>query len=245
MFMSAYRLLAAMAACALGNGCVTAQTDSVSLQPKPKQEYVVRGGERLLASKQAHSVVVIRPVAAELVGETRPIFVVGIENPSRQPVDFRVANINVTVTAPQRQSLKVHTYDELVEEMHGRNSDEFFASLILADVSTQGANRAGAQLDTLGSYGMTDAAAKSSQIKSTVAAGNTVVLGGSILQGIDRLDELEKHVLKDGRVMPGQWHGGQLHIDRPPGDGRKAYTIAVMVGPDRHEFDIVQQTRSE
>ncbi len=243
--MRVVRLLIAVGIAALANGCVTTQSDVVSLQPKPKQEYVMRGSERLLASKHAHSVVVLRPVGAELAAEARPIFVVGIENISKQPVDFRVAGVSATLTAPQRQALKVHTYDELVAEQNDRNSDEFFSALILADLSSGAAQQSTAGLDAIANLGSTDARAQSNNIKSTVAGGNSLMVGGSVLNGIERLGELERHVLKDGRVAPGQWHGGQVHIARPAGDGRKAYTIAILVGSDRHEFNIVQQTQNQ
>lgn len=205
----------------------------------------MRGSERLLASKQAHSVVVFRPVTSEIAGEARPVFVVGIENISKQPIDFRLSGVTATVITPQRQALKVHTYDELVEEQNDRNADEFFSSLILADATSQSAKKSTEGLDYLGKLGIDSAGSQANQVRSTVSAGNTAMIGGSVLNGIERLEELEKHVLKDGRVMPGQWLGGQVHVARPEGGGQKLYTIAVMVGSDRHEFEVVQQTRSQ
>jgi hypothetical protein len=43
-------------------------------------------------------------------------------------------------------------------------------------------------------------------------------------------------------MMPREWYGGQLHIQPlvNEGEGPKTYTIAVLVGNDRHEIDVNQ-----
>jgi hypothetical protein len=41
--------------------------------------------------------------------------------------------------------------------------------------------------------------------------------------------------------MPGEWYGGQLHLaPLASSDGPKVYSIAVTVGSDRHEINVVQ-----
>ena len=49
-------------------------------------------------------------------------------------------------------------------------------------------------------------------------------------------------VIKDNTLLPGEWYGGQLHLQPLVADeGRaKTYQIAVQVGGDRHEIDIAQ-----
>ena len=52
---------------------------------------------------------------------------------------------------------------------------------------------------------------------------------------------LERSVLKDNTLMPGEWYGGQLHMaPLASQDGPKTYTISVAVGSDRHEIQISQ-----
>ena len=53
---------------------------------------------------------------------------------------------------------------------------------------------------------------------------------------------LERGVIKDNTLMPGEWYGGQLHIQPLVSDdgSAKTYSIAVLVGSDRHEITIVQ-----
>jgi hypothetical protein len=53
---------------------------------------------------------------------------------------------------------------------------------------------------------------------------------------------LEQDVIKDNTLLPGEWYGGQLHIqplisEQGP---TKLYSIVVRVGADRHEFQISQ-----
>ena len=231
-------------ACLLA-GCVTTEIDTVSLQARPKQEFVTRDSARLLASRQTNSVVLLRATANEFSGDRRPTFFIGIENISKRPVDFKLTNVSATATSPQRQALKVFSYDELVAEAHDRNADEALASFLLAGATDKASRDAASALDTMGSLGADGASRQSRQVKSSAAVGNSIMVGGTILEGIERLNELEETVLKDGRLMPGQWHGGQVHIERPGAEGRRTYTLAVMVGTDRHEFDIVQQMASQ
>ena len=53
---------------------------------------------------------------------------------------------------------------------------------------------------------------------------------------------LERAVIKDDTLMPGEWYGGQLRI-QPLVSGTdpiKDYKITVLVGTDRHEIHIAQ-----
>ena len=46
--------------------------------------------------------------------------------------------------------------------------------------------------------------------------------------------------IKDHTLLPGEQYAGQLHIDPPP-SGEKAYTVSLMVGPDRHSIQVVRR----
>src|SRR5581483_3377823 len=91
-------------------GCVTAQTDAVSLQPKPHQQLVERESGTSLASRQQYSIVLLRPVHTVVAPEAHPEFFVAIENVSRRPFDFKLAqNVAVTKIADNKElPLKVH-----------------------------------------------------------------------------------------------------------------------------------------
>jgi hypothetical protein len=54
---------------------------------------------------------------------------------------------------------------------------------------------------------------------------------------------LERAVIKDNTLMPGEWYGGQLHIQPLISDaGMKLYSISLQVGSDIHEISIMQGT---
>ena len=49
--------------------------------------------------------------------------------------------------------------------------------------------------------------------------------------------------MKDNTLLPGEWYGGQLHIQPlAQSSETKYYNIVLMVGPDRHEIEIAQGT---
>jgi len=54
---------------------------------------------------------------------------------------------------------------------------------------------------------------------------------------------LEQGVIKDNTLLPGEWYGGQLHLNPLASDSSpsgRAYSITLLVGTDRHEINIVQ-----
>jgi hypothetical protein len=72
---------------------------------------------------------------------------------------------------------------------------------------------------------------------------NEAVVSATIERGQANLAALEGGVIKDNTLMPGEWYGGQLHIQplvSDSGSAKKSYQIAVNVGSDRHEIDISQ-----
>ncbi|MFO1100514.1 MAG: hypothetical protein U1E81_20225 [Xanthobacteraceae bacterium] len=84
-----------------------------------------------------------------------------------------------------------------------------------------------------------------SAAQARAAAQNDAMISDTIATGERNLGLLERTVLKDNTLFPGEWYGGQLHIQPPVSDttrGPKRYSLAVVVGDDRHEIDIVQST---
>jgi hypothetical protein len=63
-------------------------------------------------------------------------------------------------------------------------------------------------------------------------------------EGQAHLSTLEQTVIKDNTLMPGEWYGGQLHIQpsrsQPADVESKTYRIIIKVGPDSHVIDVVQ-----
>jgi hypothetical protein len=246
-------------------GCVTTETDVVRFQPKPQQQNVQQAGNTALVSKGKNSVVLLRPVLKEFPSGTRPVFFVGIENRSRQPVDFKVANVSVAqVTGTQRKPLKVYTQAELLGEEQERQEGEAVDLAIAAALNSSaaeasgykqgktmnidvpifnGADKINLKMNGVTTYDRT--AAQEAHAWADLA--NAAMIGESMGKSAERLAELENTVVRDNRVAPNTWYGGQLHLEPPTSDGpgKKVYTIALMVGGDRHEIEVVQETLSQ
>jgi hypothetical protein len=246
------RVAFALALIAMCGGCVA--NESVRFQSKAQQEALVRDGNPALVSRKKNSLVLIRPASRQFASGARPIYVVGIYNLSAGPVEFRVADIEAAqVNNGQSAALKVITYEQLVTEE--RNHQIMSAMLVgvAAGANAYSASQAGrysanstvttprGRTYEVRTTGYSPAANAIAQ--SRAAAQNEVMIGGAIETGQRNMAVLERAVIKDNTLLPGEWYGGQLHLQPLASDAgeRKTYSIALMVGNERHEIDVVQE----
>src|SRR5215510_4886298 len=104
---------------AMLSGYVT--TETVHFRPRSDQQALVRDGQSALVSRRKNSIVLIRPAAREFRIGGRPVFVVGMNNLSKGPLDFRVGDIQATQSINgEVAQLKVITYEELAQEERNR-----------------------------------------------------------------------------------------------------------------------------
>src|SRR6202012_4240619 len=129
------RNLVIVALCASLCGCVSTG-DTVSFKASnPQQQTMMRDGQPALVSRQKNSLVLVRPAARQLQANGRPVFVVGINNLGKQPVDFVVAQVEaVQHVAGSDYEMKVVTYEMLVQEEKNRQ----VAAAILTGVAAAG-----------------------------------------------------------------------------------------------------------
>ena len=81
--------------------------------------------------------------------------------------------------------------------------------------------------------------------QSNANAQNAEMISATIERGQANMAMLERAVIKDNTLLPGEWYGGQLHIvPLVSQDGPKWYTITATVGSDRHEIRIAQEAVS-
>jgi hypothetical protein len=239
---------------ALASFCVgCASQETVQFRPAANQQGMTRDGQPALVSRGRESVVLVKPASRQFVSGGRPVFVVGISNTGRRPVDFKVANVAATQTINnQVASLQVITYEQLNTEERNRQ----IAAAILTGLAA-GANAAAAsqqgrynststvytnrgmyQVNTTGYSPTANAIAQ-----ANASAQNEAMISATIERGQQNLAQLERDVIKDNTLMPGEWYGGQLHL-QPPADASsgagKTYKISLTVGSDRHDIDILQ-----
>jgi hypothetical protein len=243
------RIFCICAAAAALSGCAT--TEQVHFQPKPDQQALVRDGQAALVSRRKNSIVLVRPAARQFQAGGRPVFVVGINNLSKGPLEFRVADVEAMQTVNgEVAQLKVFTYDELVQEERSRQIATAVLVGLAAGANAAAASQAGyyhststvvgprgvATVNTTG-YSPTGAAIA----QSNAAVQNDAMISATIERGQANLANLERSVIKDNTLFPGEWYGGQLHLQPLTQSGDiKAYKIVLMVGADRHEIDVTQ-----
>ena len=248
------RIFVAILATLLCAACQT--TESVQFQPSINQQAIVRDGQPALVSTKKNSIVIVRPASRRLQIGGRPVFIVGIFNRTTRPLNFRVSDIDVTQTVNGGEAhLKVITYEELVQEEHTRQAFRALAVGLAAAGNSISASRAGYYnySSTIyapsGTYlanttGYSPTAAAIAQANAN--AMNANMIEATVARGQASLAYLERAVIKDDTLMPGEWYGGQLHVQPliSAGGQVKRYTISVLVGSERHEIQIVQGASS-
>jgi hypothetical protein len=243
------RKLAALALAGFCAGCATNET--VQFRATANQQSMTRDGQAALVSRGKNSIVLIRPAARQFAAGGRPVFVVGLNNVGRQPLDFRVAEVQATqLINNQVALLPVITFEQLETEERNRQIAAAILVGLAAGANAAAASRAGYynrsstvstnrgtyQVNTTGYSPTANAIAQ-----SNASAQNEAMISSTIERGQQNLAVLERDVIKDNTMMPGEWYGGQLHL-QPPADAPsgKSYKISIMVGPDRHDIDIAQ-----
>jgi hypothetical protein len=174
-----------------------------------------------------------------------------MNNVGRAPVDFTVANVDVTQSINgQDMALHVFTFEELAQEERNRQIARAVLVGLAAGAGAASAASAGYynqrsvvttprgatyQVNTTG-YSPTAAAIA----QSNVAANNEAMIATTLEQGQRNMAALEQTAIKDNTLLPGEWYGGRLELAAPIGSERKTYTITITLGSERHEIVIEQ-----
>lgn len=239
------RILSAIVLCTMVGGCVTTETVQFKAG-NPTQQAMMRDGQPALVSRQKSSVVLVRPAARQLQAGGRPVFVIGMNNLGKAPLEFRVAQVEANqVVNGQEFQMTVVTYEMLAQEEKNRQVAAAILTGLAAGANAYGASRAGYGTYTTpsgrtGSFYSPTAAAIA---QNTAAIQNEAMISSTIERGQANMAALEQNVLKDNTLMPGEWIGGQLHLSpptNPPSGNSKNYTIIITVGTDRHVIEVAQ-----
>jgi hypothetical protein len=134
--MRASRLFS-VAIAGLLTGCSAVANESITFKAKDKsQQVMMRDGESVLTSQGRNSFVTLKP-ASRQVGK-RPIFLVSLENRSKTPLDFRVAEVAATEyrDGVPATDLKIFSYQELVSEEKQLQVSRAVATGLVAGVNS-------------------------------------------------------------------------------------------------------------
>jgi hypothetical protein len=204
-------------------GCVTASNDVVRFLPRsPQQQAMIRDGASVITSRGRLSVVTLRP-ATRQVTNGRPVFMVEIQNLSKQPLTFHVADVSARQSmGAEAHDLKVFSYDELVQEEKNAQIGRAIGVALVAGANSYSAGRS--------YWRQADASDRNADLATRVA-----------VQGAANLQALETLAIKDNTLLPGETYGGRLAIQGPDGDTpSRSYTLLLPIGSDVHEFNISQ-----
>ncbi len=240
------RNLGIVALCATLGGCVTAGETVSFHASNPQQQTVMRDGQPAIVSRQKNSLVLVRPASRQLQANGRPVFVVGINNIGRQPVDFVVGQVQVVQhVGGADYEMKVVTYEMLLQEEKNRQVAAAILTGVVAAGNAYSASQAGHGYYTApsGRTGTFYSPTATAIAQNNAAIQNDAMISATVETGQRNMAVLEQSVIKDNTLMPGEWYGGQLHLAPPVdqgGGGQKNYTIVITVGADRHVIDVSQ-----
>jgi hypothetical protein len=239
------RILVIVALGAALTGCVTNNETVQFRTSNPQQQSMMRDGQPALVSRQKSSLVLVRPASRQVQANGRPVFVVGINNFGKGPVDFRVAQVETTQhVGASDYEMRVVTFEMLQQEERNRQVAAAIFTGIAGAANAYGASQAGRGSYTTpsGRTGTFYSPTAEAIAQNNAAVQNEAMFAATVETGQRNMAALEKSVIKDNTLMPGEWYGGQLHL-APPTDqpgGSKTYTIIITVGSDRHVIEVTQ-----
>jgi hypothetical protein len=234
-----------VALCAALGGCVSTGETVAFRASNPQQQAMMRDGQPALVSRQKNSLVLVRPASRQVRTNGRPVFVVGINNFGKQPVDFRVSEVDATQhVGASDYGMQVVTFEMLVQEEKNRQVAAAILTGVAGAANAYSASRAGYGSYTTpgGRTGTFYSPTAAVIAQNNAAMQNEAMFAATVETGQRNMATLEQSVIKDNTLMPGEWYGGQLHL-APPTDqpgGQKTYTIIITVGSDRHVIDVAQ-----
>jgi hypothetical protein len=239
------RNLGVVALCAALGGCVSTGETVAFRASNPQQQAMMRDGQPALVSRQKNSLVLVRPASRQVRTNGRPVFVVGINNFGKQPVDFRVSEVEATQhVGTSDYGIQIVTFEMLVQEEKNRQVAAAILTGVAGAANAYSASRAGYGSYTTpgGRTGTFYSPTAAAIAQNNAAMQNEAMFAATVETGQRNMAALEQSVIKDNTLMPGEWYGGQLHL-APPTDqpgGQKTYTIVITVGSDRHVIDVAQ-----
>jgi hypothetical protein len=138
------RNLGIVALCAALGGCVSTGETVAFRASNPQQQAMMRDGQPALVSRQKSSLVLVRPASRQLQANGRPVFVVGINNLGKQPVEFRVGQVEaVQHVGASDYEMQIVTYEMLLQEEKNRQIAAAILTGVAGAANAYSASRAG------------------------------------------------------------------------------------------------------
>jgi hypothetical protein len=245
--MRATALIAISAIAVSATACSKAETARFQARGEGQQA-LVRDGQHAIVSRKPNSLVLVRPAKREFKAGNRPVYVVAVNNLGKGPLQFSVGNLWVAqlVDGQVSSGLRVYRYEDLVAEERNRQVASAILTGLAAGANAVSASQAGhynANATVYGPRGVSNVAISgydptaAAIAQSRASAENEAMIASTIENGRRNLDVLERSVIKDNTLFPGEWYGGQLHFDPPQDAGGKNIIINIQIGSDVHQIE--------
>jgi hypothetical protein len=239
------------------SACAT--NDRVSLVADKDQQSLTRNGVSALISRKKN-LVMLRPVSKTMRSSARPAFVVAIRNMGNAPLELRVAGLRAELVTGKARNLamRIYSYEQLVAEAEDDRNTRLFLAALGGAASAMSAANAGYTQTTghysgssygaypgsfSGTYSATTYDPYRAQAAQQAASAQTAANIDAIqAEGEANLAMLERTVIKDHTLLPGEWFGGSIVLEAPQKTeaGRAEYLITVALGGDDYTFRAAQ-----
>ena len=187
---------------------------------------------------------------------TRPFFIIAVNNLSPQPVTFSTENVAFTM---EGKELKVFSYQELVQEIEQQRRSAAMTHALIGAAGVLGAAMDGGRTyhsgtyqtqtsiygnnnlytgDTTGVYsGTTYDPLATLQAQNTINAQTANNIAAVNNAADKRLNIVQNRILKKETVLPNTWYGGYVRISNLAGPQTpKTIKSTISIGKDLHEF---------
>ncbi|MBL7205192.1 MAG: SEL1-like repeat protein [Desulfobacteraceae bacterium] len=224
-------------------GCAI-KYNKISTLPAKNQSSFFKDGRQVIVSQKPNSIVTIAASQGSFPVNTRPSFIIVVNNVSPQPVTFSTEDV---VFSMEGKELKVFSFQELVQEIQQQRRSAATTQALIGALGILGASMQGGRTyhsgtyqsqNTVGTYsGTTYSPLATLQAQTTFGAltANNIAAINSAAE--KQLSSVQNTILKKQTVLPNTWYGGYVRIDNmPEPEAPKSIKSTITVGKDIHEF---------
>ena len=242
----------------LNMGCAV-KYNKISTLPAKNQTFFFKDGRQVIVSRKANSIATIAASQGKFPINTRPSFIIAVNNLSPQPVTFSTENVAFTM---EGKELKVFSYQELVQEIEQQRRSAAMTHALIGAAGVLGAAMDGGRTYHSGTYqtqtsiygnnnlytgnttgvysGTTYDPLATFQAQNTINAQTANNIAAVNSDADKRIDIVQNTILKKETVLPNTWYGGYIRISRlAESQTPKRIKTTISIGKDIHEFFFV------
>lgn len=235
------------------SGC--AQTMKIKANPAAGQQIVYENGKELIVSKKV-SAFAVASLTGTIKSNQRPKFIITYFNGASVPLNFSTENISAIFNGDKA---RIYTFEELVEEIESnRRSQAISAALVGASQimnASSGTQYHSGSFNTnyyssggsgygYGTYsGTTYDPTAAAQAQAVIKSQTMSNINSSNAYAANALNEIDRTILRAHTVMPQQFHGGYIVLQKLQLQGSEnKLNIVISIDNESHVFDYIITT---